>query len=133
MPASEYELLKGMNSLYTTTICVLVSALVKIAKSQALPLCNRVLYRGLSGENPFALWCSCHSGLGLTSTTESMATALRFSGVENDKPWPTIYEISNGDLQHGANVSSFSQYPGLQVLSKLYSMLLISNLCRLKM
>ena len=102
-----------MNSVYTTTICVLVSALVKIARSQDKPLKNRILYRGLSGEDPFALWLPCHSGQGLTSTTEDQAVAVKFSGVNKGKQWPTIYEISSGDLQQGADVTFFSQYPGI--------------------
>uniref|UniRef100_A0A7S0MRC3 NAD(P)(+)--arginine ADP-ribosyltransferase n=1 Tax=Cryptomonas curvata TaxID=233186 RepID=A0A7S0MRC3_9CRYP len=115
-PAEEYEDQKSMNSLYTTTICLLVSALVKIARSQVNTPRNRVLYRGLSGEDPFALWLPCHSGQGLTSTTKDQTVALKFSGVNKGKPWPTIYEISSGDLQHGADVTFFSQYPGTDSL-----------------
>ncbi len=112
-PLEEYERLKDMDSLYTTTICMLISALVKIARAQVSSQPNRVLYRGLSGENPFALWLPCHSGRGLTCTTEKEAIALRFSGVKKEKPWPTIYEIGSGDLQHGVNIALFSQFPGI--------------------
>ncbi len=111
-PVEEYRRLKDLDSVYTTTICVLISALVKLARSQVNPPQRRILYRGLSGENPFNVWLPFHSGRGLTSSTEDQFVALKFSGIKNGKLWPTIYEINAGDLQNGANVASFSQYPG---------------------
>jgi hypothetical protein len=73
----------------------------------------------LSGENPLNLLLPCHSGRGLTSFTEDLSVALKFSGIKKGKSWPTIYEINAGDLQNGANITSFSQYPGRGSLEAL--------------
>ncbi len=79
----------------------------------------QALYRGLSGPTmlfqleqflPYAHGNSCERGL--LSTTKDLATAIVFSGARKHKEFPIVCEIDAGAFDFGADVASFSQYPG---------------------
>jgi hypothetical protein len=116
-PVARYEAFNAGRNLYPTTIHVLVSAIQKIACVMKLPE-NLVLYRGLGGvrlpdcfhradENGcrgFAEW-------GFMSTTSSKEVAISYSGLDDRRPMPTVFEIRVGAVDRGACIREFSQYP----------------------
>ena len=116
-PADRYEGFHAGGNLYATTIHVLVSAIQKIACAMKLPE-GLILYRGLggirlpqcfykadeSGSRGFAEW-------GFMSTTASKAIAISYSGLDEHKPLPTVFEMRVGAVDRGACIQEFSQYP----------------------
>ncbi len=50
---------------------------------------------------------------GFMSTTADKAVAIQYSGIKEGKPFPIIFEIDSGAVDRGADISDFSQYPGI--------------------
>ncbi len=109
--------------MYTTTITVLVSAVVGISRETRLEA-GLKLYRGLGGDKTFppAFFKSDVKGRkgmlewGFMSTTADKTIAIQYSGIREGKPFPTIFEIDSGTVDRGADITSFSQYPGQHCL-----------------
>jgi hypothetical protein len=128
-PKELYEKFYNGSNLFTTTICVLVSAIIKLARETKLPTGSK-LYRGLGGDrtfppNFFKSNDKGHRGVlewGFMSTTSEKSIAIQYSGIKEGKPFPTVFEIDCGTVDRGADISMFSQYPGLALLSSLTSM-----------
>ena len=106
-------------NLYTTTIYVLVSAVLNISRETRLPA-GLKLYRGLGGDIMFPpeFYNRDEKGRkgilewGFMSTTGVKSEALKYSGIKKEKPFPTILEIDSGAVDRGADLTNFSQYPG---------------------
>ena len=119
-PKSAYEQQCLDGNMYSTTIYVLVSAVLNVARETRLPA-GLKLYRGLGGDKTFpsTFYKSDDKGRkgilewGFMSTTSSMSVALQYSGIKQGMPFPTILEIDSGAVDRGADLTSFSQYPGL--------------------
>ncbi len=123
-PKEKYDMLqrgrggKGGN-LYTTTIYVLVSAVLRMARRTKLRAGTK-LYRGLGGDRTFppsfrdcdALGRKGILEWGFMSTTMDKEQAIKYCGIKQKKPVPTILELDSGSLDRGADISSLSQYPG---------------------
>lgn len=118
-PEEAYKHQCDCGNLYTTTIYVLVSAVGNIARVTKLPA-GLKLYRGLGGDLTFPphFYKSDTKGRkgavewSFMSTTAAKNIALRYSGVKEGRPFPTILEIDSGTVDRGADLTSFSQYPG---------------------
>ena len=120
-PEARYQALQTGGNVYTTTIHVLVSAVMKISREARLPAGTR-LYRGLGGDKtlPAFFYRSDARGRrgalewGFMSTTASKAVAVQYSGVREGRPFPTVLEMEVGAVDRGAVISALSQYPGVQ-------------------
>ena len=118
-PKQNYEELKGDGNIFTTTLYALVSGIITIARETKIPAGTK-LYRGLGGDRTFPPFffksdtCGRKGMLewGFTSTTMDKQMAIQYSGIKEGKPFPTIFEIEVGAVDRGADISSFSQYPG---------------------
>ena len=104
------------NNTYETTIFCIISGISKLSRATTLPRDRRV-YRGLGGMLlPQSFWQADNSGLrggiewGLMSTTTNRDVAVTYSG--KDKNRGTVFEISVGRIDIGADLSWVSQYPG---------------------
>jgi hypothetical protein len=105
-----------------------VSAVLNIARETRLPA-GLKLYRGLGGDMRFppAFFKSDDKGRkgmlewGFMSTTGNKSIAIQYSGIKDNKPFPTILEIVSGAVDRGAVLTKFSQYPGFIVL-RCYAM-----------
>jgi hypothetical protein len=107
---------KGLPA-YTTTIHVLVSAVVRLARVAKVPD-KRVVYRGLGGmvlgEEWFARDARGTRGgveFGFLSTTLERSVALEYSGVKKNRG--IVLEIEIGAVDNGAELCFISQYPGV--------------------
>ncbi len=113
-----YEFFESGNNLYSTSICVLVSAIQKIARVMKLPP-GLKLYRGMGGDvelpahfykadeygrRGFAEW-------GFLSTTSSKAAAIDYSGITARKALPMLYQAVTSSVDRGACIKDLSQYP----------------------
>jgi NLR family CARD domain-containing protein 3 len=101
---------------YTTTILVLVSAVLKLSQNTKIPHGRRV-YRGLGGMVLDDKWFvqdkrNTRGGveLGFLSTTLNRSTALEYSGVKRGRG--IVLEIDVGAIDCGAQLDCLSQYPG---------------------
>ena len=111
--------MKRAGNLYATTVHVLVSAVLKMARAMKLEE-GLKLYRGLGGDKVFPPCfhksdAKGRKGIlewGFMSTTASKEIAAQYSGIKEGKPLPTILEIDTGAVDRGAIISEFSQYPG---------------------
>ena len=120
-PTSMYDALKAKDSLFPTSIFVLMSALQKIARVMVLQS-GQSLYRGVDGnmELPEAFSIPDTHGCvgvmerGFMSTTADLKVAISYSGVEMGKAHPKVFRIKAGSVDRGANISSLSQYPSEQ-------------------
>jgi hypothetical protein len=118
-PPDVYRNFAEGRNLFTTTIYVLISAVITIARETRIPSGVK-LYRGLGGDRNFPpCFYKCDAkgrkGIvewGLMSTTANKAMAIQYSGIKQGKPFPTIFEIVSGTVDRGADISAFSQYPG---------------------
>lgn len=118
-PRDAYDEQVERGNVYTTTIYVLVSAVTNIARETRLSA-GLKLYRGLGGDKSFPVSFfksddKGHKGAmewAFMSTTASKSIALQYSGVRQGKPHPTILEMNAGSVDRGADLTSFSQYPG---------------------
>ena len=113
-PEDVLERLEG--NTYETTIFCIISGISKLSRATTLPRDRRV-YRGLGGMLlPQSFWQSDKAGLrggiewGLMSTTTNRDVAVNYSG--KDKNRGTVFEISVGRIDIGADLSWVSQYPG---------------------
>ena len=103
-------------SRYTTTIHVLVSAIIKLAQQTKVPQ-GRKVYRGLGGIILDEKWFTpdqrgTRGGVefGFLSTTLNRHVALEYSGVKMNRG--IILEIDVGAIDCGALLDYISQYPG---------------------
>ena len=113
-PKDIYESLKG-NQYETTTFCIM-SGIIKLSKEGQIPAGRRV-FRGLGGMIlPEQFWRKKKGGFrggvewGLMSTTTDKAVAMQYSGVAQQRG--TVFEITVGRIDMGADHSWLSQYPG---------------------
>ena len=121
-PQSDYEQLCMDGNLYSTTIYVLVSAVLNIARETKLAA-GLKLYRGLGGDKLFppTFFKSDEKGRkgilewGFMSTTAAKSVAIQYSGITEGKPYATIFEIDSGTVDRGADLTNFSQYPGFHL------------------
>jgi hypothetical protein len=103
-------------NLFPTSIHTLVSAVVKLSRTTTIPP-GRNAFRGLGRMKLGSEWFSpdergARSGveLGFMSTTLSRRVALEYSGVRSGVG--TTLEFLVGAVDCGAQLDSFSQYPG---------------------
>ena len=117
-PPDIYAELKSRDSLFPTTICVLVSAVQKIARKMKLEP-GKLLYRGVDGnmEFPRAFIEPDENGCfgmmepGFLSTTSHLPTAVTYSRADQSKA-PKVFRITVGTVDRGADISLYSQYSG---------------------
>ena len=110
--------MKSERNLYSTTIHVLTSAILKLSRLTKIES-NVRLYRGLGGELQYpesffkrdCLGCRGMLEWSFVSTTSKKDDAIQYSGVAEKKPIPTVLEIRPGALDRGACIEKFSQYP----------------------
>ena len=103
-------------NLYTTSILVLQSAVLKMADKTPVPQ-GRKVYRGFGRglgdewfvENPRGVICGVE--LGFMSTTTKREIALDYSGVKKSGVG-SMFEFEVGAVDCGAKLDSLSQYPG---------------------
>jgi hypothetical protein len=120
-PPEDYKELHDRGITYTTTICVLISAVINVAKQAKIDNIKE-LFRGVAmSSNPkplFAPFKYFPTERCLISTTKDQELAIQFSGLWKSgfrnqyRRWPTVYEINVEAVDLGADISSFSQYPG---------------------
>ena len=113
-PVPVFDALKG--NTYETTIFCIVSGIVKLSKTTAVPK-DRRLFRGLGGMLlPPAFWKKNAFGFrggvewGLMSTTTDRSVAMQYSGANQQRG--TIFQIDPGRIDIGADLAWVSQYPG---------------------
>ncbi len=118
-PQQLYELFSRNDNTFSTTIFVLVSAVQKLSRFMNMPP-GMQLYRGLGGtlELPDSFYnadengCTGFTEFGFMSTTADRTVAVQYSGVKDNKPQASIFEIHPNAIDRGADISDFSQYPG---------------------
>eukprot|EP00960_Hanusia_phi_P059475 764173-Hanusia_phi.AAC.1 len=100
---------------YTTTIHCIVSGVIKLSKLTKLPP-SRLVYRGLSGlwmperfVQEDKLGVSGGVEYGMLSTTEKREIAVQYA--TNKGTHPTVFAISCGAIDRGADLGFLSQYP----------------------
>ena len=118
-PVEDFKIFEVGKNLYSTTIFVLVSAVVKVSRVMRLtPGMN--LYRGLGGlaELPASFWVADERGYrgymewGFLSTTSNRETAIEYSGVAQGLPLPMVIQTTVSSIDRGACIKDLSQYPG---------------------
>ena len=103
-------------NLYTTSILVLVSAVVKLARISIVPT-GRKVFRGFGRKlgpewyTPDKRGVICGVELAFMSTTTSRKVAIEYSGVKGDK-MASLFEYDVGAVDCGAQLDTMSQYPG---------------------
>ena len=120
-PTSQYSALKSSDSLFPTTIFVLMSAIQKLARVMVIAP-GTVLYRGISGAmviptrfaTPDSHGCVGMMEFGFLSTTTDLQVAVDYSGVKESRRYPKILKLVVGAVDRGADISLYSQYPGEQ-------------------
>jgi NLR family CARD domain-containing protein 3 len=112
-PKATYESLQGNQ--YETTIFCIMSGVIKLSKAAHIPPGRRV-FRGLGGMIlPEEFWRMKKGGFrggvewGLMSTTTNKNVAMQYSGVKQQRG--TVFEITVGRIDMGADLSWLSQYP----------------------
>ncbi len=116
-PKQLYEIFSQSDNRFSTTIFVLVSAVQKLSRCMNIPA-GMLLYRGLGGltELPdcFVIadenGCKGFTEFGFMSTTADRAVAVQYSGVKNNMPQASIFEIHPNAIDRGADISDFSQF-----------------------
>jgi hypothetical protein len=111
---------KGWNNVFTTTLHVLNSAIIKLSKNTKAVK----VYRGLQGGVlPEKFWTPNASGvrggieMGFMSTTTKREVALGFAASSQDQkadevqPASVLLEIQMGMVDRGASVQWCSQFP----------------------
>jgi hypothetical protein len=99
--SDKYPELKALGRVFTTTIHVLVSAVLKLSRAMKLPEGLR-LYRGLGGtmDLPEAFFHADECGRrgftewGFMSTTADKAIEIQYSGVMEGRPLPMVLEVA---------------------------------------
>jgi hypothetical protein len=118
-PTERYGALEEKDSLFPTTIFLLVSAIQKVSRVMVLRP-GQSLYRGVDGNmtlpphfiDPDAHGCVGMMELGFMSTTADLKVAVSYSGVETGRAHPKVLEIRIGSVDRGADIHEFSQYRG---------------------
>ncbi len=118
-PADVFEVFRAGGNLFPTTIFVLVSAVIKIARVMRLPP-GLELFRGLGGlsQLPESFLrddehgCKGYMEWGFLSTTACRETAIEYSGVGEGKPLPMVIQTRASSIDRGACIKELSQYPG---------------------
>jgi hypothetical protein len=118
-PLELYGYFSRNDNVFSTTIFVLVSAVQKLSRVTHMPP-GTVLYRGLGGtlelpdsfSNVDENGCTGFTEFGFMSTTSDRDVAVQYSGVHDNKPRASIFEIRPNAIDRGADISEFSQYPG---------------------
>jgi hypothetical protein len=113
-----FEFFESGGNLYSTSICVLVSAVQKIARIMKLAP-GLKLYRVVGGdmELPKHFYKADEYGRrgftewGFLSTTSSKAAAIDYSGVKDRKALPMLYQTVTSSVDRGACIKDLSQYP----------------------
>ena len=114
-PEAEFE----RGNRYTTTIHVLVSAILKLARATRFPE-GMTVYRGTGGRMalPLKFYRADQCGRkgftewGFMSTTANPEIARQYSGVREGRAVPTVLAMYVNSIDRGADISPFSQYPG---------------------
>ena len=112
-------------NLFTTSILVLVSAVLKLARKSKVPAGGRV-YRGF-GKGLGPEWQAdqrgsiCKVDLAFISTTTNREVALEKSGVK-DNDLGSLFEFEVGAVDCGARLETLSQYPGLFIPAANHSL-----------
>jgi hypothetical protein len=94
-PEELYSVFEKAGNLFSTTIHVLLSAVVKIASNVKIPD-GLILYRGLAVQfpeqfhKPDANGCKGFAEWGFMSTTANRDIAVMYSGVRDGKPRATL-------------------------------------------
>jgi hypothetical protein len=106
------------SNLFSTTLHVLGSAVMKLARGVKIPE-GQQLYRGLGGtlELPESFF-KC-DGLGRSgfcewsfmSTTTNKQIAVQYSGVVEQRPAASILMITPSAVDRGACIRDYSQHP----------------------
>ena len=116
-PLDKYTELKSKDNLFPTTICVLVSAIQKLARKMKLVPGN-VLYRGIDGNmqlppefsQPDENGCFGLMETAFMSTTFDYLTAVsRYSNIGRSRA-PKVFRITPCSVDRGADISLYSQY-----------------------
>eukprot|EP00960_Hanusia_phi_P060603 764555-Hanusia_phi.AAC.1 len=107
---------EGAKNNYATTIHCIVSGVIKLSKLTKLPS-SRLVYRGLSGlrmperfVQEDELGVSGGVEYGMLSTTADKKMAVQYAS--KGETHPTVFEISCGAIDRGADLRFLSQYPG---------------------
>ena len=114
-PVELYEVFENSGNKFSTTIHVLQSAVVKIARNFKIPD-GLVLYRGLSMQFPPNFFkvdengCRGFAEWGFMSTTANRDIAVMYSGVREGKPTATVLQIKTSAVNRAACIEMFSQY-----------------------
>ena len=101
---------------YETTIFCIISGIIKLSQLTEVPE-HRRLYRGLGGiVLPDTFWSKSkgfRGGVekGLMSATADRAVAMKYSGTADKHRRCTIFEITVGRVDIGADLTWLSQYP----------------------
>jgi hypothetical protein len=117
-PKKEFVNFQQGGNLFSTTIFVLQSAVVRISREMRLPP-SLQLFRGLGGkaELPDSFYvknvngCSGYTEYGFLSTTSHWETAVEYSGLSASTPLPMIIRTSVSSVDRGACIKDLSQYP----------------------
>jgi hypothetical protein len=118
-PEAEFRQFQKGGNLFPTTIFVLESAVLKLARAMRLPP-GLELFRGLGGlaELPDSFYQADADGnlgyleFGFLSTTSHRETAVEYSGAGEGKPLPMVLQTRASSIDRGACIKDFSQYPG---------------------
>ncbi len=107
---------QGADRRFTTSIHVLVSAVLKFARTSRVPQ-GRVVWRGLGGMVLDHRWFQCDNRgvrggaeFGFLSATSRRSIALAYSGVKQKRG--VVLELEVGAVDNGARLDMLSQYPG---------------------
>ena len=115
-PKDLFEALNG--NMFSTTIHCLVSGVTKISRVTRLSE-GLLLYRGFGGlALPDQFYKAPESGYkgfvewGFMSTTSDKAVAMEYTGVTKGKLFPTLLQVRPAAVDHGGDISEYSQFPG---------------------
>ena len=106
-------------NLYSTSILVLQSAVLKLAAKTKVPVMRKV-YRGIGMKlgdewfEPNKRGVICGVELAFMSTTTNMEIALDYSGVGKSEVG-FMFEFDVGAVDCGAQLDTLSQYPGVSL------------------
>lgn len=115
-PNQVYDKFNDGGNTFPTTIFVLVSAVMKVARSMPIPSGTK-LYRGLGGlldlpdcfRKGDSKGCKGYTEWGFMSTTADKAVAIQYSGVSKGRPKAMVMEIEPNAVDRGACIKDFSQ------------------------
>ena len=118
-PMDRYGALKEKDSMFPTSIFVLVSAIQKVSRVMVLRP-GQSLYRGVDGNmtlpphftDPDLHGCVGVMEYGFMSTTADLGVAVGYTNVSKGRAHPKVLEIRIGSVDRGADIHEFSQYPG---------------------